>query len=69
MKHCILLLMLTYCISSLAQTSPLPKIRKNNSSMPKGSFAGNTVFNKDQKYFSEDSRYFLQMQSDGNLVI
>lgn len=33
------------------------------------SFKGNTFFNKDQKYYSADKRYFFQIQSDGNFVL
>lgn len=34
-----------------------------------GFFAPNTVFEKDKPYYSEDKRYYLAFQSDGNLVI
>lgn len=45
-----------------------PRIRVPGSA-PKGHFAGNTIFTKDQKYYSADDRYFMLFQSDGNLVV
>lgn len=36
---------------------------------PTGSFVGNKIFEKDQKFYSADKRYFFTMQSDGNFVI
>ncbi len=34
-----------------------------------GFFKKNTVFEKDKPYYSEDKRYYLAFQSDGNLVV
>ncbi len=68
MKQLIVLLALMISANVMAQNLPRPAVR-SKTSLTKGSFAGNTTFNKDQKYYSEDNRYFLQMQSDGNLVL
>jgi len=35
----------------------------------KGFFPPNTVFEKDKPYYSEDKRYYVTCQSDGNFVI
>lgn len=35
----------------------------------KGFFGPNTVFEKDKPYYSEDKRYFVTCQSDGNFVV
>lgn len=68
MKQLIVLLAFMMSINVMSQNLPRPVVG-SKISLPKGSFSGNTVFNKDQKYYSADSRYFLQMQSDGNLVL
>jgi len=68
MKDGILILLLLISVNTKAQQTTRPTIRVPNS-LPRGSFAGGTIFNKDQKYYSEDNRYFLQMQRDGNLVV
>ncbi len=38
-------------------------------SLPQGVFKPNTSFAKGQRYYSEDNRYCLVFQDDGNLVI
>ncbi len=48
-------------IQSTAQSKPIPD--------RVGWFKPGTKFAKDTKYYSEDKRYFLQFQSDGNLVV
>ncbi len=51
---------------SFAQTPPRIKIP---GSLPQGSFKTNTSFTKGQRYYSEDNRYCLIFQEDGNLVV
>jgi len=67
MKKTFLALLLLVIASHIFAQSP-PKI-KIPGSMPQGSFTTNTVFTKGQRYYSEDNRYCLIFQEDGNLVI
>ncbi|MGE9310518.1 hypothetical protein ACLOAU_02675 [Niabella sp. CJ426] len=68
MKSFLTVLIILFAMSAMAQITARPK-PGTKISLPQGSFSGGTVFNKDQKYYSEDNRYFIQMQSDGNLVL
>lgn len=65
MKNVITALLLMVSLNCLAQP---PKIRVRGS-LPHGTFAANTSFAKDTKYYSADNRYFLHFQADGNLVM
>ena len=51
---------------SYAQTPPPIKVPGG---VPDGAFKTNTVFEKGKPYFSQDKRYFLVFQEDGNLVL
>ncbi len=77
MKKLLTLLLLFICIETIAQTPP--PIRKkglteNEKAMEatykrQGFFRPNTVLEKNKRYYSEDNRYFLLFQEDGNLVV
>jgi hypothetical protein len=68
MKKLLTLLLLFICIEPIAQTQ---KDVKDAEAMYKrqGFFRPNTVFEKNKKYYSEDNRYYLVFQEDGNLVV
>jgi len=68
MKNFITLLFLLFSIGVMAQKIPRPQVG-TKIGLPRGFFKGGTIFIKDQKYYSDDQRYFIQMQSDGNLVL
>jgi len=68
MKNFLTVLIILFSMSAMAQITVRPK-PGTKINLPQGTFRGGTVFNKDQKNYSEDKRYFLQMQSDGNLVL
>ncbi len=59
----ILLLIMT---QGFAQSPPRIKVP---GSLVQGSFKPNTSFVKGQRYYSEDNRYCLVFQEDGNLVV
>lgn len=73
MKKTILFLFMfvALCLQTMAQK---PKIRVKETPTPdistrQGYFKPGTSFEKDKRYYSEDNRYALVFQADGNLVI
>lgn len=65
------------CLQSMGQTPPpIRKPKSTEASSPQnlvpvkqGTFRHNTSFVKNQRYYSEDNRYCLVFQEDGNLVV
>ncbi len=77
MKKLLTFLLIIMCLQSIAQTPP-PIRRKpgTQGSSPQyyipvkqGMFRHNTSFVKNQRYYSEDNRYCMVFQEDGNLVV
>jgi hypothetical protein len=74
MKTLLLFLFLVICAQTItAQTKPGIRIPgetpEQKMDKRQGFFKKNTSFEKDKRYFSEDNRYALIFQSDGNLVV
>jgi len=81
MKKLLTLLLLFICLESIAQgqkpgiripgQTPEQKAAKAADAYYKrqGFIRPNTVLEKNKKYYSEDNRYFLLFQEDGNLVV
>jgi hypothetical protein len=77
MKVMLTFLIVMMCLQSMGQTPPpIRKRTGNEGSSPqnyipvkKGTFRHNTSFVKNQRYYSEDNRYCMVFQEDGNLVV
>jgi len=77
MKKLHTLLLLFICIETIAQTPPPIRRRTGNEGsspqyhipVKQGTFRHNTSFVKNQRYCSEDNRYCMVFQEDGNLVV
>ncbi len=75
MKKLLTLLLLFICMESIAQGQK-PGIRRPGESKEaeamykrQGFIRTNTILEKNKRYYSEDNRYFLLFQEDGNLVV
>jgi len=74
MKTLLLFLFLVICAQTItAQTKPGIRIPgetpEQKMAKRQGFFKMGTTFEKDKRYYSEDNRYALLFQSDGNLVV
>ena len=69
MKKIILAAILFVTAAQCFAQSPPPIKVPGSTTMKQGCFKTNTSFTKGQRYYSEDNRYCLIFQEDGNLVI
>ena len=69
MKNIILAAILFVTAAQCFAQSPPPIKVPGSTTMKQGCFKTNTSFTKGQRYYSEDNRYCLVFQEDGNLVI
>ncbi len=69
MKKLLTIFIVLMCMQSMAQTPP--SVRKKPGAIPdkQGLIKPNTSLVKNQRYYSEDNRYCVVFQEDGNLVL